>query len=247
GDAVQILNREHEFCGFTGRVLHVDSRDPGREVAEVKIDDGTARVVFVRLLSHEVGSEDIPVVNMLKINRQELRHHEPEELDLVRDALLAWADREREKWRPQLAAVAIQRRIRGFIARRSTARRRYRHWTRERALRLTFLRALDVNNTATYQAVRAAVKMRVIRATDVPTNMPWIPLVPPRLEEAFKRRRRRIILQEEIRTRTAERMALIKKNPRKLQWKTPTHGPLIRPYHPYKEAWARLLSKVAHP
>lgn len=48
--------------------------------------------------------------------------------------------------------------------------------------------------------------MRVIRATDVPTNMPWIPPVPPRLEEAFKRRRRRIILQEEIRTRTAERM-----------------------------------------
>ncbi|CAM9116310.1 unnamed protein product [Ectocarpus sp. 4 AP-2014] len=247
GDAVQILNREHEFCGFTGRVLHVDSRDPGREVAEVKIDDGTARVVFVRLLSHEVGSEDIPVVNMLKINRQELRHHEPEELALVRDALLAWADREREKWRPQLAAVAIQRRIRGFIARRSTARRRHRHWTRERALRLTFLRALDVNNTATYQAVRAAVMMRVVRATDVPTNMPWIPPVPPRLEEAFERRRRRIILQEEIRTRTAERMALINKNPRKLQWKTPTYGPLIRPYHPYKEAWARLLSKVAHP
>ncbi|CAM9337704.1 unnamed protein product [Ectocarpus fasciculatus] len=255
GDAVQILNREHEFCGFTGRVLHVDSRDPGREVAEVKIDDGTARVVFVRLLSHEVGSEDIPVVNMLKVNRQELRIHEPEELALVRDALLAWADREREKWRTQLAAVAIQRRIRGFIARRSTARRRYRYWTRERALRLTFLRALDVNNVATYQAVRTAVMMRVIRATDVPTNMPWIPPVPPRLEEAFKRRRRRIILQEEIRTRTAERMQeelcfhgmILLSNPRKLQWKTPTYGPLIRPYHPYKEAWARLLSKVAHP
>ena len=35
---MQILNREHEFCGFTGRVLHVDSRDPGREVAEVGRD-----------------------------------------------------------------------------------------------------------------------------------------------------------------------------------------------------------------
>lgn len=42
--------------------------------------------------------------------------------------------------------------FRGFAARRSTARRRYRYWTRERALRLTFLRALDVTNTATYQA-----------------------------------------------------------------------------------------------
>lgn len=47
-----------------------------------------------------------------QINRQELRHHEPEELARVRDDLLAWADREREKWRTQLAAVAIQRRIR---------------------------------------------------------------------------------------------------------------------------------------
>lgn len=35
GDAVKILEREHEFCGFTGRVLHVDGRDPCREVAEV--------------------------------------------------------------------------------------------------------------------------------------------------------------------------------------------------------------------
>ncbi len=33
---MQILNRTHEFCGFTGRVLHVDSRDPCREVAEVR-------------------------------------------------------------------------------------------------------------------------------------------------------------------------------------------------------------------
>lgn len=40
---------------------------------------------------------------------------------------------------------------RGFLARRSTARRRHRYWTRERALRLTFLRALQVTNAATYQ------------------------------------------------------------------------------------------------
>lgn len=29
--------------------------------------------------------------------------------------------------------------------------------------------------------------------------------------------------------------ALIAKNPRKLRWKSPTYGPLIRPYRPYKE------------
>lgn len=29
--------------------------------------------------------------------------------------------------------------------------------------------------------------------------------------------------------------AVIERNPRKLQWKTPTHGPLIRPYRLYKE------------
>lgn len=29
--------------------------------------------------------------------------------------------------------------------------------------------------------------------------------------------------------------AMVDKNPRKLQWKTPTYGPLVRPYHPYKE------------
>lgn len=29
--------------------------------------------------------------------------------------------------------------------------------------------------------------------------------------------------------------AVVDKNPRKLQWKTPTYGPLVRPYHPYKE------------
>eukprot|EP00903_Cladosiphon_okamuranus_P009107 g8702.t2 len=247
GDAVQILNREHEFCGFTGRVLHVDARDPGQEVAEVKIDDGTARVVYVRLLSHEPGSEDIPVVNMLKVDKQEIPQHKPEELALVKDALLAWADRERKWWRPYLAAVAIQRHIRGFLARRSTARRRHRYWTRERALRLTFLDALQVTNAATYQAVRAAVMLRVIKATEVPTNMPWIPPVPPRLEEAVKSRRRRIILEEEMRTRTAERTIMASKNPRKLQWKTPTYGPVVRPYNPYKEAWARLVSKVAHP
>lgn len=28
---------------------------------------------------------------------------------------------------------------------------------------------------------------------------------------------------------------MVDKNPRKLQWKTPTYGPLVRPYHPYKE------------
>lgn len=39
GDAVKVLDREHEFCGFTGRVLHIDSRDPGREVAEVCVGD----------------------------------------------------------------------------------------------------------------------------------------------------------------------------------------------------------------
>lgn len=55
------------------------------------------------------------------------------------------------------------------------------------------------------QAVRLAVMLRAVRATDVPTNMPWIPPVPPRLEEAVKRRRRRIILEEEMRTRTVER------------------------------------------
>lgn len=47
--------------------------------------------------------------------------------------------------------------------------------------------------------------LRVIKATEVPTNMPWIPPFPPRLEEAVKRRRRRIILEEEMRTRLAER------------------------------------------
>jgi len=55
------------------------------------------------------------------------------------------------------------------------------------------------------QAVRLAVMLRAVRATDVPTNMPWIPPVPPRLEEAVKRRRRRIILEEEMRTRMADR------------------------------------------
>ncbi|CAM9268025.1 unnamed protein product, partial [Scytosiphon promiscuus] len=135
----------------------------------------------------------------------------------------------------------------GFIARRSTARRRYRYWTRERALRLTFLRTLEVNKAATYQAVRAAVKLGVIRATEVPTNMPWVPPVPPRLEEARKQRRRRIILDTEMRMRIADRVALVKRNPRKLQWKTPTYGPFVRPYHPYTEAWARLVSKVANP
>lgn len=34
---------------------------------QVKLDDGTARVVYVRLLRHEPGTEDIPVVNMLKV------------------------------------------------------------------------------------------------------------------------------------------------------------------------------------
>lgn len=29
--------------------------------------------------------------------------------------------------------------------------------------------------------------------------------------------------------------AMVDKNPRKLQWKTPTYGPLVRPYHPFKE------------
>lgn len=29
--------------------------------------------------------------------------------------------------------------------------------------------------------------------------------------------------------------AVVDKKPRKLQWKTPTYGPLVRPYHPYKE------------
>lgn len=47
-----------------------------------------------------------------QIDRQEIPQHKPEELALVREALLAWADREREWWRPYLAAVAIQRRIR---------------------------------------------------------------------------------------------------------------------------------------
>lgn len=36
GDAVKILDRSHDYSGFTGRVLHVDARDPGREVAEVR-------------------------------------------------------------------------------------------------------------------------------------------------------------------------------------------------------------------
>jgi len=36
-------------------------------LTQVKLDDGTARVVYVPLLSHEPGSEDIPVVNMLKV------------------------------------------------------------------------------------------------------------------------------------------------------------------------------------
>lgn len=34
----------------------------------MKIDDGTARVIYVQLLSHEPGSKDIPVVNMLKVS-----------------------------------------------------------------------------------------------------------------------------------------------------------------------------------
>lgn len=40
---------------------------------------------------------------------------------------------------------------RGFLARRSTARRRHRYWIRERAMRLAFLSALQVTNAATYQ------------------------------------------------------------------------------------------------
>ena len=47
-----------------------------------------------------------------KIDKREIAQHKPEELALVKDALLAWADRERKWWRPHLAAVAIQRHIR---------------------------------------------------------------------------------------------------------------------------------------
>lgn len=58
GDAVKILDRCHEFCGFTGRVLYIDTRDPGQEVAEVRA-------------SYSAGISSIPVVtncrNCLKI------------------------------------------------------------------------------------------------------------------------------------------------------------------------------------
>lgn len=41
GDAVKVLDRSHEFCGFTGRILHVDTKDPNRELAEVSLSMGT--------------------------------------------------------------------------------------------------------------------------------------------------------------------------------------------------------------
>lgn len=52
------------------------------------------------------------VAGLLQIDRMETKRYTVEELAQLSEAILSWAEREREWWRPYLAAVAIQRRIR---------------------------------------------------------------------------------------------------------------------------------------
>lgn len=59
---------------------------------------------------------------------------------------------------------------RGSLARRSTARRRHRYWTRERALRLAFLSALQVTNAATYQVRSNDNILRSINQREISTT-----------------------------------------------------------------------------
>lgn len=47
--------------------------------------------------------------------------------------------------------MGLRRVFRGYLARRFTARRRHRYWTKQRASRLVFLKGLDVANMTTYQ------------------------------------------------------------------------------------------------
>ncbi|CAM9103157.1 unnamed protein product, partial [Choristocarpus tenellus] len=246
GDVVKIVQVEHDFCGYTGRVLHVDVRHNINAVAEVKLDDCSGRVVGVKMFTDIDNSPEnngLPEPNMVKIDKMELPQYKSHELMSVKDELLLWAERERGWWKNHLAAVRIQTQTRLYLARHYTARQRFKYYTQLHTCGIAVIQALDNTNTATYQETMAI--FRLLKPSMVPKLIPWIPLKPPRLEEAVNCQKHRSIISAEIHDRMSKRRQAAMDGPHKMTWKTVTHGPIFRNHNPLKEEWGRLASGVS--
>ncbi|CAM9714214.1 unnamed protein product, partial [Phaeothamnion confervicola] len=128
-DTVLIADRSHPDCGLTGRVLAVDCTVPGQEMAEIKLDGQGGRIAFVRVLTDVQNGGEVAEPRTIAVPAMDSVQYANADLQRVRLAVLAWAARERETWVPYAAARQLQRTVRGFLARRATARRRHRLWS----------------------------------------------------------------------------------------------------------------------
>jgi hypothetical protein len=232
GNAVLIISHEHKNCGATGRILHINSEDPLHEVAEILLDDGKNRVIYVNLYFKEHKTAPAQP-NLLIIDRMEPRQYTNGELQALAGAFLAWSDREREKWNIYAAARTIQCMVRCHQATLRTASLRYKYWSAHGARRHAALAILSNTGTATFSTLYSLLGWKALSTEDAPTEVPVHPPVPAQLDTLLQSLRRIRVLSLERKRRMKERCAeLAGKGPDVFKYRTPTMGPVLKNSRP---------------
>jgi C2 domain len=214
GDAVVVVAADSPICGLTGRVLCItaDTTDARHHVAEIRLDNGDKQVAYVPLMPKRRSAAaaantniDLNAPCLMKIDFMAQPQYTTQQLQSASKSIAAWATRETLTWKPYQSARHIQRVVRGFLARRSVARRRYQYWTSQQNSRKLLLNALQDTNTLSYTTISTLLRHKLTPAPTIPTVIPIHSVVPLRYAAWQRQRMQGRILARELNKRMSER------------------------------------------
>jgi C2 domain len=214
GDAVIVVAADSPICGLTGRVLCItaDTTDARHHVAEIRLDNGDKQVAYVPLMPKRRSAAaaansniDLNAPCLMKIDFMAQPQYTTQQLQSASKVIAAWATRENLTWKPYQSARHMQRIVRGFLARRCVARRRYQYWTSQQNSRKLLLNALQDTNTLSYTTISVLLHNKITPAPTVPTAIPIHSVVPLRYAAWQRQRMQGRILARELNKRMNER------------------------------------------
>lgn len=187
GDAVYVIQEDHEYLGMTGQVLYFDQTTFFDPVAVVEMDIDNSLQHFLLVSSKQAF--DPPKPNLLVIDKMARPALIIKDLNKFREGVEMYIIKEHSEALQNRAATIIQSQVRGVLSTRQVATRRYSNFMVRRSLNIAILDAI--------------MSMDVMNRT-VSWNLRGLP---PRLEGFVSRWKTRVnLLLESNRRRMLKRL-----------------------------------------
>jgi hypothetical protein len=156
-DACLIIDRRHQFYGYTGIIVRVDTSIPGQPLYEVRLDH-LSRQTFVHMTTDGLSfymEQPQPLTRIIKFpdSAPYIFHRRP--------VVFTGSDSPEESKVCISAAWTIQLCYRRYAARKRVKKRRYEVWIRQADAQRSLMNLLESTNTLTAQSYFFTGKLRL--------------------------------------------------------------------------------------